>query len=122
VAKNFKELRAKMSEQSRTNSAAKAQKILDEMALWELREALNLTQESLAESLNVKQASISKMERRSDMYLSTLRKIVEAMGGNLEIIANMPGGRIKIRHFREIRRRKNQKSAIENDDLREAKA
>jgi transcriptional regulator with XRE-family HTH domain len=108
MAKNFKELRAKMSEGSRAKSAVKAQGILKEMALSELREAMKLTQESLADTLNVKQASISKMERRSDMYLSTLRKIVEAMGGNLEIIANMPDGRVRISQFREIRARKSE--------------
>jgi len=105
MAKNFKDLRGKMSEESRTRSTMKAQAILREMALSELREAMNLTQESLAETLNVKQASISKMERRSDMYLSTLRKIIEAMGGTLEIVANMPDGRVRISQFREVRKR-----------------
>lgn len=116
MAKNFKELRAKMSEESRTRSAAKAQEVLREMALSELREAMNLTQESLAETLNVKQASISKMERRSDMYLSTLRKIVEAMGGRLEIIANMPDGRVRINRFGEIRRRSSEAAQLDSSD------
>jgi hypothetical protein len=61
-------------------------------------------QESLADTLHVKQASISKMERRSDMYISTLSKIIEAMGGELQIIANMPNGRVQIRQFTKIRK------------------
>lgn len=118
MAKKFKELRAKMSAESRARSTARAQEILKEMALSELREAMNLTQESLAETLNVKQASISKMERRSDMYLSTLRKIVEAMGGTLEIIANMPNGRVRIKHFREVRGEHSNHKEDRNNDNR----
>jgi hypothetical protein len=59
---------------------------------------------SLADTLHVRQASISKMERRSDMYISTLSKIIEAMGGELQIIANMPNGRVQIRQFTKIRK------------------
>ncbi|MGA7914914.1 MAG: XRE family transcriptional regulator [Candidatus Acidiferrales bacterium] len=105
MARNFKELRAKMSPPSRGRSKAIAQRMLSELALDELREALDLTQESLAEALNVTQASVSKMERRSDMYLSTLRKIIEAMGGKLEIIALMPDGPVRIRQFNKVRKR-----------------
>ncbi len=81
-----------------------AKKMISEMGLAELREAMDLTQESLADTLHVKQASISKMERRSDMYISTLSKIIEAMGGELQIIAKMPNGRVQIRQFTKIRK------------------
>ena len=103
MAKNFKELQAKMSRESRTRSEAMAEKMISEMGLAELREAMDLTQESLADTLHVKQASISKMERRSDMYISTLSKIIEAMGGELQIIAKMPNGRVRIRQFARVR-------------------
>ena len=46
---------------------------------------------------------VSKMERRSDMYISTLSKIIEAMGGELQIVAKMPNGNVKIRQFTQIR-------------------
>jgi transcriptional regulator with XRE-family HTH domain len=104
MAKNFKQLQAKMSPEARARSEAKAQKMAEEMALDELREALRLTQESLAETLRVKQASISKVERRSDMLISTLRKIIEAMGGELEIRAVLPGGVVRINQFEDIRK------------------
>ncbi len=104
MAKNFKELQAKMSPTARARSEEAAQEMISEMGLAELREALDLTQESLADTLNVKQASISKMERRSDMYISTLSKIIEAMGGELQIIANMPNGKVKIHQFTKIRK------------------
>jgi DNA-binding transcriptional regulator YiaG len=104
MAKNFKELQAKMPLESRVRSEEAAKKMISEMGLAELREAMNLTQESLAEALHVNQASISKVERRSDMYISTLSKIIEAMGGELQIIANMPNGKVQIRQFAKIRK------------------
>jgi len=104
MARNFRELQAKMPRRARLRSERAAQKMLSEMGLAQLREAMDLTQESLAKTLHVKQASISKMERRSDMYISTLSKMIEAMGGELQIVANMPNGRVRIRQFRKIRR------------------
>jgi len=104
MAKNFKELQAKMPREARVRSEEAAKKMISEMGLAELREAMDLTQESLADTLHVKQASISKMERRSDMYISTLSKIIEAMGGELQIIANMPNGRVQIRQFTKMRK------------------
>jgi len=104
MAKNFKELQAKMSREARVRSEEAANKMISEMGLAELREAMDLTQESLADTLHIRQASISKMERRSDMYISTLSKIIEAMGGELQIIANMPNGRVQIRQFTKIRK------------------
>ncbi|HEY0703887.1 MAG TPA: XRE family transcriptional regulator [Candidatus Acidoferrales bacterium] len=105
MARNFKELQKGMSRSARARSAKAARKMIAEMGLAQLREAMDLTQESLAGNLRVKQASISKMERRSDMYISTLSRVIEAMGGELQIIANMPSGRVIIRQFEKIRKR-----------------
>ncbi len=104
MAKNFRELQAKMSPVARAHSGAKAERMIREMALDELRTALDLTQEQLAEVLHVRQAAISKVERRSDMFISTLRKIIEAMGGELEIRAVLPGGTVRISQFGELRK------------------
>ena len=104
MAKNFKELQAKMSPAARARSEAKADKMIAEMALDELREALKLTQESLAQNLRINQAAVSKVEKRTDMLISTLRKMIEAMGGELEIRAILPGGVVRINQFEEIRR------------------
>ena len=104
MAKNFRELEAKMSPTARARAEAKAERMLKDMALDELREALKLTQESLAESLHVNQAAISKVERRSDMLISTLRKIIQAMGGDLEIRAILPAGVVRINQFQDVRR------------------
>jgi|SRR5277367_2423810 hypothetical protein len=108
MARNFKELQSKMSRKARERSERLAGKFAAGMGLAELRVAMEMTQESLADMLCVKQASISKMERRSDMYISTLSKIIEAMGGKLQIVANMPNGKVEIRQFTKIRKRETQ--------------
>ena len=105
MARNFKELEARMSPEARARAKAKAQEMIREMPLDELREAMKLTQESLAESLHVKQATISKMERRTDMLISTLRRIIMAMGGELEIRAILPTGMVRINQFNEFSRK-----------------
>ena len=115
MAKNFKELQAKMSPEARARSEARADKMIAEMALDELRGALKLTQESLARNLRINQAAVSKVEKRTDMLISTLRKMIEAMGGELEIRAILPAGVVRINQFEEIRRparRKAKRAAV----------
>jgi DNA-binding XRE family transcriptional regulator len=64
--------------------------IAEEMSLRDLRQALKLTQDQLADSLGIGQDGISRLEKRSDLLLSTLRSYVEAMGGHLELVAEFP--------------------------------
>lgn len=104
MAKNFDILRSKMSPESRARSEEKASRYKAEMALDELREARQLTQETLAEILNVKQSAISKLERRADMYVSTLRSVIKGMGGDLRIEAVFPDGKVAIKKFRAVSR------------------
>ncbi len=104
MAKNFRLLHEKMSTEARDRAQERAEGMMREMALDELRAALDLTQEQLAEILRVKQAAISKVERRSDMFISTLRKIIEAMGAELEIRAILADGVVRINQFGEIRK------------------
>jgi transcriptional regulator with XRE-family HTH domain len=72
------------------------------LPLQELRQARQFSQEQLADALRVRQASISKMERRTDMYISTLRSYIEAMGGELDIVARFPDGTVRIKQFSDI--------------------
>jgi transcriptional regulator with XRE-family HTH domain len=104
MAKNFHELRKRMSAPAREKARALARKYAAEMPLDELRAARQMTQEHLAKRLGTKQAAISKMERRTDMYLSTLQSIVRAMGGELRIEAVFPEGAVEINQFRRLRR------------------
>lgn len=75
------------SEANRTNRAA---------LLSEIRRARQMTQERLAETLGMSQSEVSKVERRTDVYVSTLRRYIEAMGGELEIVARFPNGNVEI--------------------------
>jgi DNA-binding transcriptional regulator YiaG len=105
MAKNFKQLQAEMAPERRARSEAKAKRMIEEMALDELREARELTQEQLARALKINQAAVSKMERRTDLYLSTLQAVIRAMGGELELRAVFPDGTVRINQLQELRRR-----------------
>jgi DNA-binding XRE family transcriptional regulator len=92
-----------MSPAARAESERVFRKMLAEMPLHRLRNARELTQENLAHTLGLKQGDISKMERRTDMYVSTLASYIKAMGGTLEIRAIFPdGGVVKINQFEEL--------------------
>jgi transcriptional regulator with XRE-family HTH domain len=95
-----------MSPEAREKAHVLAQKYAAEMPLDELRAARQMTQEHLAKLLGTKQAAISKLERRTDMYLSTLQSIVKAMGGQLRIEAVFPEGAVEINQFRRLRKSK----------------
>ncbi len=104
MAKNFTILREKRSSEAQERSRQLAAKYRDEMALDELREARNMTQQHLARILKINQAAVSKMERRTDMYASTLQDFVKAMGGELRITATFPeAGTIEIRQFQQAK-------------------
>ncbi len=102
MARKFADLRAKMPVKARHRADARTEAMLAELPLAELREALKMTQATLAEALDVEQGSVSKMERRTDMYLSTLRRYIEAMGGTLEIVAHFPDGNVRIKNLGEL--------------------
>jgi transcriptional regulator with XRE-family HTH domain len=100
MARNYKELQEKMDPASRADNARRVRDEIQRMALDELRSAKRLTQGDLAEMLDVPQSSISRIEQRADMYLSTLRNYVHAMGGVLQIQAVFPdGGTVAISRF-----------------------
>jgi len=99
MAKKFGELRAKMSPEAQSRAAARAEALLVEMQLQELRKARNVTQVEVAKAMSVEQASVSKLERRDDMYVSTLREYVKALGGELKLVASFPDGDIQVQPF-----------------------
>jgi DNA-binding XRE family transcriptional regulator len=102
MAKNFNELLAKMSPERRAGIEASVRESLAQMPLEELRQARAMTQTQLASVLEVSQGAVSKVERRTDMYISTLRSYVRAMGGDLHIQAVFPDGVVEIDQFRDI--------------------
>ena len=100
MAKKFSALVAStMAPESILRAQKATQAMREEVPLNELRQARGLSQKALAARLNVEQPAIAKMERRTDMYISTLRSHIEAMGGALEIVARFPEGSVKISSF-----------------------
>jgi transcriptional regulator with XRE-family HTH domain len=104
MARNFRELEAKMSPESRERSRLLTEKHRAEMPLHLLLEARKMTQVHLAKILGVNQAAVSKLERRADMYVSTLQSFVKAMGGELKITARFPDGTVEINQFEDVKK------------------
>jgi DNA-binding XRE family transcriptional regulator len=103
MARKFSELRSKMSRAARASSEKEFRRLVEEMPLRQLRTARALTQESLAHALGVRQSEISKIESRTDVYLSTLASYIRAMGGELELCAVFPKGEIvRINQFSRL--------------------
>lgn len=102
MPKNFQELRARMSPAAKAASEAERRRLVEEMSLHQLRKARELTQNKIAEELHIGQGDVSKLERRTDMYVSTLAGYLQAVGADLEIRAVFPDGRaVKITQFSE---------------------
>lgn len=101
MAKSFTSLKNKMSVTAQHAVEEKTNQLLKEVLLHEIREDLSITQEEMAVKLNTKQANVSRTERRRDMKLSTLRRYIEAMGGELDIVAKFPTNVVHL-NMREI--------------------
>ena len=106
MANRFNNLIENMSPERRKRISEKKEELYEELALQELRQALQLTQQQIARTLKLNQAAISKIEHQSDMYVSTLRRFLNAMGGELRIIAHFPQGDVVIKQFEDISRGK----------------
>jgi transcriptional regulator with XRE-family HTH domain len=103
MAKKFSELRNKMSATARAESEREYRRMLEDMPLQQLRAARNLTQENLAKALHVNQSEISKIENRTDMYVSTLESYIKAMGGSMVIRVTFPdGSTVNLTQFRDL--------------------
>jgi transcriptional regulator with XRE-family HTH domain len=102
MARKFSGLMAKMEPQRRARIEARVRAALAEMPLQELRKARELSQVQLAKALETSQSEVSKIERRTDLYVSTLRSYIEAMGGQPELIARFPDGTVRINQFRDL--------------------
>jgi predicted transcriptional regulator len=102
MSRKYAELRAKLTPRQRAASAKLSKQLNDEVPLHQLRHALLLTQEQLAESLGVTQGAISKMENQADMLISTLTRVIEAMGGELELKVRFPQGEVTLKDLGRV--------------------
>jgi len=100
--RKFRELVKAMPAERQQKIAGRVRESLASMPLEEVRKARQMTQAKLADALGVNQGEVSKIEHRTDIYLSTLADYVEALGGKLEIRAVFPDREMRITQFEEL--------------------
>ncbi len=94
--RNWRVLYDRLSPDRKERVQAKFREMQAEMLLAEIRKIEGVTQAELAERLGIKQPSMSQLESQDDMQISTLRRIVEALGGELDITIRMPNGSYRL--------------------------
>lgn len=103
MAKKFSDIRKPETPERRARIEAKKKEMLAEVRLQDLRRARSMSQAMLAEAMDVAQSEVSKIERRTDVYVGTIRRYLEAMGGSLRITAVFPEGEeVEISQFSDI--------------------
>ena len=102
MARRFEELLQELPPERRARIRRRTQEMLADLRLREVRAACELTQQELAERLQIDQPNVSRLERRSDVHVSTLADYIAALGGRLEILAVFPGGTVRIDQFGEV--------------------
>jgi DNA-binding XRE family transcriptional regulator len=112
VAHRWEDLKHKSSPARRAEIAKRAQQEIRRLSLDQLREARNLTQTNLSQALGVNQAAVSKMEKRTDMYVSTLRSYLKAMGAELQIKAVFPDGEVLIEQFEDLSKEQDDRPSL----------
>lgn len=98
--KKFEKLKKQMKPENLQMAEAKTKEMMAEMLLAEIRKEAGFTQEDLARTIGIKQPTLSQLESQDDIQISTLQRLIQALGGQLELIAHMPGGDIRISQFK----------------------
>ena len=96
MAKVYKSLRSKISPKRQEVNEREARKMIGQIALQDLRQSINLTQEEVARVLCIKQSYVSNLEDQVDVYISTLSHVVRSLGGNLKLVAVFPDREVVI--------------------------
>lgn len=100
MAKSFDDLvKRTTNKRTRDKAARRTRELLGELLLSEIRQSAGKSQQQVADLLGIKQPSLSKLEKQKDMQISTLRKLVAALGGELEVLARFPQGTVRIEQF-----------------------
>ena len=102
MATKWRDIRRTHSPEVEAEIARRVKEAAGVMTLYQLREARNLTQVSLANVLQINQGAVSRMEKRTDMYVSTLRNFIQAMGGQLQVKAIFPDAEVAIDQFEAL--------------------
>lgn len=102
MGKNFSVLKAALSPEAQFKVTQETEQMLQEVPLHKLRQARSLSQEMMVKTLHIQQPAVARIEKRTEIYLSTLRSHIQAMGGELDIFASFPEGSVKIQNFSEL--------------------
>jgi DNA-binding XRE family transcriptional regulator len=102
MAHKFETLTKKMDPDRVKMAQTRAKEVMAEMLLTEIRKEAGFTQDDLAKKMGMKQPSLSKLESQDDMQISTLKRLIKALGGQLELIVHMPSGDIRVGQFRAL--------------------
>lgn len=102
MATKWRDIRRKHSPEEEETIRRSVEDAAQVMTLYQLREARSLTQVKLAQVLDINQGAVSRMEKRTDMYVSTLRSYIQAMGGQLQVKAIFPEGEVEIDQFGRV--------------------
>lgn len=87
----LQEMKQRLPEERRAKIDARTQELIaEELTLQELRKALDLTQKQIAKNMDIGQDNVSRLEKRGDLHISTLRNYVEAIGGHLRLTVEFP--------------------------------
>ena len=109
MARSFDDLVKRTTlKKTREKAARRAKELLGELLLSAIRQRTGKSQRQVASVLGIKQPSLSKLEKQNDMQISTLWKIVKALGGEFEVLEKFPKGTVKIDQF-EARHRKSRR-------------
>jgi len=105
MAKSFDELvKRTTTKATRRRAARRSRELLAELLLSEIRKLAGRSQRELADALGIKQPSLSKLEGQDDMQISTLQRIVQALGGEVHVLARFPRGTVRVRQFDRARK------------------
>ena len=96
------DIRGEFSNEEELELQQRYEEEVKKLSLRQVRQARSLTQVDLAAVLHVNQGTVSKFEKRTDMYVSTLRSYIEAIGGELQIKAVFPDGEVQIEQFHQL--------------------
>jgi DNA-binding XRE family transcriptional regulator len=102
---NFNDFYQEIPKKRKAKIEKKVKQELKAIQLSEVRGLVAMTQKELAENIDISQAAISKMEKQSDLNISTLRKLIEGVGGQLDVIVKLPNKtQVKLKTFSSIDR------------------
>lgn len=106
MATSFDELvKRTTTKKTQAKASRRVRELLGELLISEVRHLAGKSQQQVAKALGMKQPSLSKLEKQGDMQISTLRKIIKALGGELEVLARFPKGTVKLDQFCALHRR-----------------